>query len=79
MLNVSFEIFSMETTFQTDKILEGAILIIYNSFGQVVKKIESISGSTITLYRDNLKSGIYLFSVEDENKIFAAGKVLIID
>jgi len=51
--------FSMQTTLRTDKFFKDATLTVYNSFGQQVKQIKNISGQTVTLFRDNLASGLY--------------------
>lgn len=56
-----------------------ADLILYNSFGQEVKQVKNVTGQTITLYRDNLSSGIYLVRIIQNNKVIATDKLVIID
>jgi hypothetical protein len=71
--------FSSYTILRTDKILNDANLIIYNSFGQTVKQIKNISGQTFTLQRDNLSSGLYFLQLTQDNKILTTDKIVIID
>jgi uncharacterized delta-60 repeat protein len=71
--------FSSSTTIQTDKILDNAILSIYNIYGQQVKQLNNLSGQTIILYRDNLSSGVYFIQLTQENKIVLTNKLVIAD
>jgi hypothetical protein len=71
--------FSSETTLLSGKNFKDAILTVYNSFGQQVKQIKNISGQTITLYRDNLASGLYFIQVTEGDQLFTAGKLMITD
>ncbi len=71
--------FSIETTIQTSSEFNDATLTVYNTFGQKVKQIKSISGKTIILHRDNLPSGLYLLSLTQGNKIISTDKLIITD
>ena len=71
--------FSTVTTLQTDIILKSATLTIYNLYGQTVKQIKNISGQTVTLFRDNLSSGLYFIRLTQDNKIISADKLVITD
>lgn len=71
--------FSSSTTLRADKILKGVTLTVYNSLGQQVKQIKNISGQTITLYRDNLPSGLYFIRLTQDNKTLKADKLIITD
>lgn len=71
--------FTSSSVLKTNKNLINATLTLYNSLGQVVKQIENISGQTITLYRENLLSGIYFIYMIEDNKIIIRDKVLITD
>lgn len=71
--------FSTQATLQADENMEAATLAIYNSFGQQVKQIKNISGMTITLYRDNLPSGLYFIQMTQDDKIFITDKLVIAD
>jgi hypothetical protein len=71
--------FSTETTFKTDEALKDATLEVYNSLGQTVKQIKNISGKTVTLFRDNLPSGLYYIRMRQESKVIATEKLIITD
>ncbi|MDP1746239.1 MAG: LamG-like jellyroll fold domain-containing protein, partial [Bacteroidota bacterium] len=71
--------FSTQVTLQTDNLLHNATLTVYNCFGQTVKQIKNISGQTITLFRDNLPSGLYCIQLTQDNKIITTDKLVITD
>tara|TARA_R110002096_G_scaffold433554_2_gene652470 strand:- start:52 stop:1167 length:1116 start_codon:yes stop_codon:yes gene_type:complete len=71
--------FSVQTTLQSDHFLKNATITVYNLQGQVVKEIKNISGQTVTLFRDNLSSGLYFMQMTEENKIITAAKLVITD
>ncbi|OFX35673.1 MAG: hypothetical protein A2X08_12535 [Bacteroidetes bacterium GWA2_32_17] len=71
--------FSTQTILQTDKVFTNAILTLYNSLGQQVKQIKNISGQTITLFRDNLTSGLYFLRLTQDNKVITTDKLIISD
>ena len=71
--------FSEQTTLQSDRHLKNVTLTLYNYTGQIVKQLNSISGQTITLYRDKLPSGLYFVRVSEDNKIIATKKLIIQD
>ena len=71
--------FSIETTIKTNVNYKNAILTLYNSFGQQVKRIKNISGRTITLHRENLSSGLYIIQLTQDNKNYTIDKLVIID
>ena len=51
----------------------------YNSYGQIVKQVNNLSGQTVFLSRDNLSSGLYYIILTEENKLVALEKLLITD
>jgi hypothetical protein len=71
--------FSSQTTLQTDNILRNATLTVVNCYGQVIKKMGNISGQTVTLFRDNLPSGLHFIHLTENNKILAVAKLVIVD
>ena len=71
--------FITSTTLQTIDNLKNASLTICNSYGQIVKQVKNITGTTISLTRDTLQSGIYFIRLVEENKIIAVDKIIIID
>ena len=71
--------FSSQTVLQTAVFFHNATLAVYNCFGQTVKEIQNINGQTVTLFRDNLPSGLYFIRLTEENKIIAVDKLIITD
>jgi hypothetical protein len=71
--------FISSTTIQTIGDLKNATLTICNSYGQTVKQVNNISGQTVSLSRDNLRSGLYFIRLTEENKIIAVEKLIITD
>lgn len=71
--------FSINTTIQSDKFLKNASLIVYNSIGNSVKRIDNINGQTFIFYRENLPSGLYFLHIKQDNKIIATNKLVITD
>ncbi len=69
--------FSSQTTLRTNNYLKNATLTLDNCFGQTVRQMKNISGQTITLYRDNLPSGLYFYRLTQDNKVFEIGKLVI--
>ena len=67
------------TTIQTIGNLNNATLVVSNAYGKTVKRLENISGKSVSFSRDNLPNGLYLFHLTDENKITIIEKVLITD
>ena len=71
--------FSSSTMLQTDYLLINATLNVYNLYGQQVKLISNLYGHTITLYRDNLPSGLYFIRLTQGDKIILRNKLVITD
>jgi hypothetical protein len=69
--------FSHQTTLRTNTSMKNSRLVIYNSFGRVVKQIENISGQEYTLDRENLLSGLYFISLVQDGEIIANDKLVI--
>lgn len=69
--------FSFETTIQTTKSFKNASIAIYNSNGHIVMVVENVSGSTISLNRDNLSSGIYYILFQQGNHSLETEKLII--
>jgi hypothetical protein len=42
-----------------------------------LKQVKNISGQTISLYRENLPSGLYFIGLTEENKIISFEKLII--
>jgi hypothetical protein len=71
--------FTYATTLESIENLKDATLTIYNSYGQIVKQINTISGKSVTVLRDNLPSGLYFISLTEENKTIAVENLIITD
>jgi hypothetical protein len=71
--------FIYSTTIQTSDNLNNATLTICNSFGQIVKQVNNMEGQTVTLFRDNLPSGLYFIQLTKNNEIIAIEKLIITD
>lgn len=71
--------FSTETTLQSDEFLQNASLTVYNSFGQVVKQVESFTGHKMIFHRDNLPGGLYFIRLTQDGKTFSTEKLVITD
>ena len=54
-------------------------MTVSNMRGQVVKEIKNISGLTVTIFRDNLPSGLYFIQMTEANKIITADKLVVTD
>jgi len=64
-------------TFYSGKKMSDATLTIYNVFGQLLKQIIDVSENSLTLNRDNLPDGVYLFRISEGNNIILSGKLVI--
>lgn len=69
--------FNTQTTLQLNRNLQHATLSIYNTFGQEIKQINTISGQSVTIERNNLPCGWYILKLTEDNKIIAIEKLLI--
>lgn len=79
VLTISPNPFFETTTLHTNIFLNDASLTVYNLSGQKVKKLENISGKTITIHRENLTNGIYLICLTQNGKIIAKKKLVVLD
>ena len=70
---------SSQTTIQADKNLTNATLTVYNLSGQQVKEIKNISGQTVTLFRDNLPSGLYFIYLTQDSAVISTKKLVLTD
>lgn len=67
---------SEQTTLKSETILESAMLTIYNSFGQVVREINDVSGQTIVITRGDLLAGVYYLQLVN-NGVVSGGTLVI--
>lgn len=69
--------FSNHTIIESADYLTNATLTLYNSLGQQVKQLNSISGKEIILQREGLPGGLYFFNISQNNKIIRTDKLMI--
>lgn len=56
---------------------EKHTLIIYNSTGQLVRKIEHITTGSVIIERENLKNGLYFFQLMNDHQSVGEGKLIV--
>jgi hypothetical protein len=78
-VTISENPFSTQTTLTSNGNLKNSILLIYDSSGKLVRRLTNRAGNAITIHRDNLPSGIYFFRLNQDDKIIATEKFVIID
>lgn len=71
--------FSTQTVLRTEALFHDAILTLTNCLGETVKQVRNISGQTVTLFRDNLPSGIYFLRLTQDGKVIAQDKLVVAD
>lgn len=71
--------FSVQTTLHSGKSFKDASLIVYNSLGQTVKRIDNLSGQDVILNRNNLPGGLYFIRITQDSKLISADKFVIVD
>ncbi|MDQ3109399.1 MAG: T9SS type A sorting domain-containing protein [Bacteroidota bacterium] len=77
ILNVFPNPFSNETTIRTTIALNKATLILHNTFGQEVLRLENVNGNEINIQKGNLQEGIFFITLIHENQIISTGKLAI--
>ena len=70
--------FCSATTLQSGTILKDACLTVFNSQGQQVRQVKSVSGQTVDFDRGNLPAGIYLIRLTQDDACYT-GRVIIRD
>jgi hypothetical protein len=68
-----------EATWHSSQNLTDATLAIYNIVGQQIQQINDISGNSVTISRDNMCAGVYLYRLSEKNTVLASGKLVVID
>jgi hypothetical protein len=71
---------SSQLVLKTNFNMKNADLFVDNIFGQTVKYVNNIFGTSFTLLRENLPNGIYFLRLKDgNNKIITSEKIIITD
>ena len=58
--------------------LQDAELTLMNIAGQKVRQIKHLSGNSFTLPCDEMKSGLYILNLTQENQVIAQKKLIIV-
>lgn len=69
--------FAFSTKLQLSKSLQNATFSIYDFLGKEVKRLENINGTEINIFSDNMKSGMYFFTILDAKGLVGNGKFII--
>jgi len=78
-VNVFPNPFQTKTTLQSSISLNNAELFIYNIFGQKVRSLGGIYGKELTIERDNLNNGVYIYELIQSGLKIKDGKLIICD
>jgi len=68
--------FSSYTEITVGKELKDASLLLYNVFGQKVYEMDAINGKHISLRRESLPSGIYIYEITENGQRIGNGKLM---
>lgn len=72
--------FYSQTTVEINTFFQNSTFTLINSFGHTVKRLENVSGQSITLFRDNLPSGLYFLRLtKGDNNYFSTSRLVITD
>ena len=69
--------FSSSTTIQLSKPIHSATLSIYDILGKEIKHTENLSGKEIIIQKENMKTGMYFFTIEDRSGFVGNGKFMV--
>jgi hypothetical protein len=69
--------FSYSTSIQLSNPLQSATLSIYDILGKEVKHLQNLRGKEITIQRENMKAGMYFYSLTDKTGILGKGKLIV--
>lgn len=78
-INFSPNPFKTELFITTKSGFENSTVKLFNSFGQLVKEVNNLSGENIIVKRENLISGIYFAQLIQNEKIISTHKIIISD
>lgn len=71
--------FVHSTILKSDKVLRNGKLLLINQHGQTVLEMENLAGESITIYRNELLSGLYTILLYEDNVLIGDIKVIIVD
>jgi hypothetical protein len=68
--------FKTQTTFSLSVELKNAVLKIYDISGREVKRV-NFTGKQVSIEREGLQSGVYIYSLSTNTQVIATGKLVI--
>lgn len=71
--------FKVQTEISFSKNLNNAVLEIYTTYGQMVKKILNVTGQHMILNCSNLLAGVYFVRIIENQKMISTQKIVVID
>ena len=71
--------FSTHTMIHAEEHFRNGTLVVHNSAGAEVARMENLSGNTITLQRDGLASGLYLVRFTADDKHYQVMQLMVVD
>ncbi|MCX6258734.1 MAG: YCF48-related protein [Bacteroidia bacterium] len=60
-----------------NRYLQNGSLIIYDIIGREIKSMQNLEGTKITLTREDMQSGMYLYSLSDAKGLIGTGKMVV--
>jgi hypothetical protein len=66
-------------TIQTDVALTEGTLIVYDVFGKTLRTVTSIAGNTTRFDGSGLAPGVYFYELNEKNRTFGQGKLVVSD
>lgn len=69
--------FSNTTTIRSAVLLDNSSLSVFNLFGQLIRRLENLSGNSISFNRDNLSPGVYLIRLTNKNKVYNTKTIIV--
>lgn len=69
--------FRTELTISSSLPLQNVTLRLYDIRGQMVRKVDNLSGMQLVLNRENLNSGLYLIQLSEDGEIIKSMKIIV--
>jgi len=78
-IDISPNPFAIQAILSFKHTLNKASILLYNSFGQIVQHLESVSGNYMPFYREKLGPGLYLLQINEKDRNFKPVRMVIVD
>ena len=79
IVNIFPNPFTTQASIESKAVFTKAVLTVFNSFGQLIKQMDNISGQYFSFQRDGLPAGIYYLRFTQNNKTTYLFKICDID